>query len=671
MITQITSQNKDEYDKLFEEAVEALKKTGNQYELMTNLDAETFAEGQYFIEDPNNSGEYIPAQGSFIAGTNYYQQLLPDTISTLPQYFHYLQQLVDLNTKFVILPLDEEYFEINANSRTIKVPEDFRKNGVGVQGDHGAEVLYFKINRFFDHMDFGRDDTCIIIQWENSNKQGSSVAFCKDIESDPEYVIFGWELDSDITKAGSLKFSVRILVWDTVNENEVPTEYLYSFSTLTTSVLINPALSLTGDYLQPSKDVVASIKKRINNSPQPQGVLTLKTPTFAYPVTEEEVEIDLDATENGYQKTLKACAYPNPQGLVNYVWEKDNSRFTNKASVKYVELTNVADYNENITYYILIGEDKYQVCPLSSKDELITYTPEDGSPSYVTNDDGKRLYYKEGQCIIETAGKYTVLAYCSGGNFATSATTPCLTTWVVPGPERIVFIRDIEDSKFIYPDETTMKFNISDVASIVANNENYTGFKTKWYKGNEELSAYKNMRTLSINAETATEGAYFVNIRGTKNNTDNTAEESGTKEYVLLLKAQTPTPYVKVNQNVLTKYEGKLNDVFVVGHGVEGQIDTYENYKYEWYRLLNTDAFRDVSTAINSETATVTSIDGIITKYLTELDEEGSAQAEKLTETSNSLTINKTGYYVCRVTNIYGDINNQATCYTPVYTVIG
>lgn len=68
-------------------------------------------------------------------------------IDSLEQYFYYLPYLMEFNQdgeeqyyatsgrRYAILPLDEEHFEIDANSRIITVPASFRKNGIAVKGD--------------------------------------------------------------------------------------------------------------------------------------------------------------------------------------------------------------------------------------------------------------------------------------------------------------------------------------------------------------------------------------------------------------------------------------------------------------------------------------------------------------------------------------------------------
>lgn len=137
-------------------------------------------------------------------------------ITTLEEYFAHIADLSLINRKYTVLPLDEPYFEINTNTRAITIPADFKKNGVAVQGDDLAEVLYFKVDRYFDYMDLNNCE--IFIQWETPKAsdgtiiKSASPAYIRDIESEPGKLIFGWILDNSITGAsGNLKFSVRFL----------------------------------------------------------------------------------------------------------------------------------------------------------------------------------------------------------------------------------------------------------------------------------------------------------------------------------------------------------------------------------------------------------------------------------------------------------------------------
>ena len=53
-------------------------------------------------------------------------------ITTLEEYFSWLRNLSNIDRKYTVLPLDEEHFEINANSRAINIPASFKKNGIAV-----------------------------------------------------------------------------------------------------------------------------------------------------------------------------------------------------------------------------------------------------------------------------------------------------------------------------------------------------------------------------------------------------------------------------------------------------------------------------------------------------------------------------------------------------------
>lgn len=184
-------------------------------------------------------------------------------ITTLEEYFLYLKDLAQLDAYYTMLPVDEETFDIDADSRKITVPASFAKNGIGVQGDEIAEVVYFTIDRFFDATDLSDASMNIAIQWETSNKiAGVSREFIRDITSRPGKLIFGWPLSSEITNnPGSVKFSVRFykigernVTAD--NGQEVTQPYLtYNFNTLTAEAKINGSL----DYDLHGKDTKLDI----------------------------------------------------------------------------------------------------------------------------------------------------------------------------------------------------------------------------------------------------------------------------------------------------------------------------------------------------------------------------------------------------------------------------
>jgi hypothetical protein len=85
-----------------------------------------------------------------------------DEIKTINDYFCHLGDIAKIvvaedgsisDPLYFILPVDEPTFKINANTRQIDIPAEF-KNGVSVKGDEIAETIYFVIDRYFDTTDF-------------------------------------------------------------------------------------------------------------------------------------------------------------------------------------------------------------------------------------------------------------------------------------------------------------------------------------------------------------------------------------------------------------------------------------------------------------------------------------------------------------------------------------
>jgi hypothetical protein len=86
----------------------------------------------------------------------------PTQIQSFQEYYDVLKILAKQNPIFLRVPIDEELFEINLNTRKISVPQVFEENGVGVKGDDLAEAIYFKADRYFDAQDLA--DTDIFIE---------------------------------------------------------------------------------------------------------------------------------------------------------------------------------------------------------------------------------------------------------------------------------------------------------------------------------------------------------------------------------------------------------------------------------------------------------------------------------------------------------------------------
>lgn len=278
--------------------------------------------------------------------------------------------------RYLMLPLDEPYFIVNANSREITVPAEFKKNGISVQGDEIAESLIFKINRFFDYADLNA--MVVKIQWQNAKgEEGLSDAYVVDDVKNADYLYIMWPITSEITsKAGTIKFSLRFykLNGDTL---------MYSFSTKVAAATINSGQDLN---LQDTQIANAGgrFEEAIVNSVN-TAAETAMTPYFSKNLDEPgddshienadyigETRLEAYIDETSPVQTLRVQATSQDAGIITYTW--------------YYSDTLVTSYSGGLKYR-LTGEDEYIEVP-----------------STVTEADPHKLYYKkEGNDYIPTS----------------------------------------------------------------------------------------------------------------------------------------------------------------------------------------------------------------------------------------------------------------------------
>ena len=137
-------------------------------------------------------------------------------INSLETYFARIKDLAQINMNYTILPLDEPALEIDTNKRTITIPKESPFNKlVGVTGDHTAETIYFKVDRYFDFTDL--DTQNIYIEWRRLGEEEDHVSpiYIKDASSEPNKLIFGWMITDEMTsKPCTIEFAVRFFSYD-------------------------------------------------------------------------------------------------------------------------------------------------------------------------------------------------------------------------------------------------------------------------------------------------------------------------------------------------------------------------------------------------------------------------------------------------------------------------
>lgn len=334
MITYISKENAQKYSQLFSEANQALIR-------------KWIGEGKD-PTDPNLFGKLIEDPET---GDRYYT----NEISSLNSYFSWINDLLNITElpilgdnnavvpgkvedfdgmRFSMLPVDEDVFSINANTRDISVPKTFADNGISVCGDEISEVIYFKINRFFDATDLFNQD--VMIEWiAPSGLKGYSVPTVKVLDETTNYVIFGWALASAITsEAGNVIFSVRFYKYDG-DTNKI--QYSLSTKTQTAKILPNIGLKIADllgndgvmdDYKVLGDEIKALIKERSENSNFGADGDRAEPPVLL------ELDVDIDNSHKpyvvllghtddlGYYAKVSGLGYSVDGGTVSYFWKK-------------------------------------------------------------------------------------------------------------------------------------------------------------------------------------------------------------------------------------------------------------------------------------------------------------------------------------------------------------
>lgn len=279
-----------------------------------------------------------------------------DKISTLDGYFQHLNEISRKDPSLIILPLDEEKFSIDGNSRKIVIPQAFTKNGVGVQGDHYAEYIYFEIDRYFENIDFGSPSITAVVEFIDANQQKHfTKAWIKYTDEKSSKVLIGWPITQDVTsKAGSIKFSVRLFELDADGNS-----YKRSFGTLIGQLVVNPSLDFAI-----SKAEIDNIQGNLNDDVENQVLdRMISSPAADYSKDKVVSPVFLFRYKNGVGPTDPCSADAGDvlrvqaiaPGSVTYSWFKDNNTIAAKNTFEKLET-----FKENIPIYENKGTEAAQ-----------------------------------------------------------------------------------------------------------------------------------------------------------------------------------------------------------------------------------------------------------------------------------------------------------------------
>lgn len=326
---------------------------------------------------------------------------LEPAISTLDEYFQHLYEISQIDPSLIILPLDEEKFSIDGNSRKIVVPQAFTKNGIGVQGDHYAEYIYFEIDRYFENIDFGSPSITAVVEFIDANQQKHfTKAWIKYTDEKSSKVLIGWPITQDVTsKAGSIKFSVRLFELD-------GNSYKRSFGTLIGQLVVNPSLDFAIskaeiDNIQGNlnDDVENEVLRRMIDSPAADySKDKVVSPVFLFRYKEGVGPNDSCSADAGDVLKVQAIA----PGSVTYSWFKDKTPIT--AERVYKQLT---AFKENVLIYENKGTDEAPVYRLADVSEE---TFAKGGPYYESYSEYILPSSKDGEIMSDITGTYRCVA---------------------------------------------------------------------------------------------------------------------------------------------------------------------------------------------------------------------------------------------------------------------
>ncbi len=274
--------------------------------------------------------DFLKANGKISADDN------RDQLSTINEYYAYMKDFFDLGAyKFIMLPLEEEPFKIDLNTRQVIIPNSFSRCA-SIQNDQLAETIIFTVDRYFDYMDLS--NTVIYIQWTNPNGlERATLVEMVDLESERENnkIRFAWPLHDGVTSTpGIVKFSVRFVRVDDDNK------MLYSLNTLESQIIIKPALQPNLDFQAIESPVSQNLFSQaiVNSQHVIEGIAPPQQPNFGAPgmnlkygITNSSGEVtfyDLEDFEANVKTinlvdntlTFYVQAIAPDTGLVQYKW---------------------------------------------------------------------------------------------------------------------------------------------------------------------------------------------------------------------------------------------------------------------------------------------------------------------------------------------------------------
>ena len=598
-------------------------------------------------------------------------------IDNLESFFGYIQEIGELDKKFLRLPLDEPLFEIDANSRKITIPSDFAANGLSVQGDHLAETVFFSIDRYFDYMDLNNCN--IRINWKIGDVSGQSVNFSKSVDAEPGKIIFGWPVAKDLTgKSGTLSFAVEFYI---ERDNVIS----YSLNTLISTINIKEGLVLINPtVINVNDDILNMLQNSSFGEGEAEvpnlewltnGLVTNPDSTVAL----EFINLAGNAIDNGDSQTLSSVPvtlYARAQAGAADI--KYSTPAGKDDPVDEYVLVSKKDNDDNRipldptgTYYVKEGS----VYNIASSTDIETWNnPEIAIPNkselyarYTTIEvNGVGEYYIQAQGIIFDKDNKKI----GQGVLKPTPTVKC------PGPDAPAEITITSNNSNLEDEGYDIDLSMADSVAFLTGDEviltaTASGYDNKdayeapavgvepkalvqyaWYKdGNETpVSISKWIRSNKNNSfSVSEEGKYVVGVK-TFLNGQTTLDETKSKKYIVSPLAS------KIEENSIILGLNKQGGQYWINlsESVNGTLDKNTQKSFDVKYVLMPTNEKTYSDEVTCTLYQLPDAEGDDTNpiFVCEL-ESSDVEGGKHTTITSSMVGNQEGNYFIRVTNKY------------------
>lgn len=598
-------------------------------------------------------------------------------IDNLESFFGYIQEIGELDKKFLRLPLDEPLFEIDANSRKITIPSDFTANGLSVQGDHLAETVFFSIDRYFDYMDLNNCN--IRINWKIGDVSGQSVNFSKSVDAEPGKIIFGWPVAKDLTgKSGTLSFAVEFYA---ERDNVIS----YSLNTLISTINIKEGLVLINPTVINVNDDILNMLQNSSFGEGEAKVDDLKWLTNGL-VTDPGATVALqtinlagNAVDNGDSQTLSSVPvklYARAQaGAADIKYSTPAGK--DDPVDKYVLVSKKDDDDNRIpldptgTYYIKEGS----VYNIASSDDIKTWNdPEVAIPNK------SELYARYATIEVSGVGEYYIQAqgiiFDKENKKIGQGVLEHTPVVICPEPDAPAEITIVSNNSDLKDEGYDIDLSVADSVAFLTGNEvtltaTASGYDNKdayeapaegiepkalvqytWYKdGNETpVNTSKWIRSTKNNSFIVNEeGKYTVGVKTFLNN-QTTLDETKSKEYIVSPLAS------KIEENSIILGLSKQGGQYWINlnASTDGVTDKYTQKSFDVKYVLtavNEKIYSDkvICTLYQLPSEESDDTNPMFVCELTSSDIEGG----KHTTITSSMIKNQEGNYFIRVTNKY------------------